>query len=44
MKIIMAMQSKAWMTNFMFKEFLYFFKRLVPGGHSLTNKHFLILD
>jgi len=40
----MAMQSKAWMTNFVFKEFLYFFKRLVPGGLSLTNKHFFILD
>jgi NADH:ubiquinone oxidoreductase subunit E len=30
----MAMQNKAWMTSFMFKEFLSFFKRFVLGGIS----------
>jgi hypothetical protein len=40
----MAMQSKAWMTNFLFKEFLSFFKRSIPGGISLINQHLLILD
>jgi hypothetical protein len=40
----MVMQFKAWMTNFMFKELLSFFKRLIPCGLSLTNKHLLILD
>jgi hypothetical protein len=28
----MAMQRKAWMTSFLFKEFLSFFKRLVLDG------------
>ncbi len=37
------MQSKAWMTNFVFKELLSFFKRLVPSGISLINKHLFIL-
>jgi len=40
----MAMQSKAWMTTFLFKEFLYFFKRSISSGISLTNRHLLILD
>jgi hypothetical protein len=40
----MAMQSKAWMTTFLFKEFLFFFKRSIPSGITLTNRHFLILD
>jgi hypothetical protein len=40
----MVMQSKAWMTNFLFKEFLSFFKRSITCGISLTNKHLLILD
>jgi len=40
----MAMQSKAWMTTFLFKEFLSFFKRSILSGISLTNKHLFILD
>jgi len=40
----MAMQAKAWMTTFLFKVFLSFFKRLVLGGISQTNCHLLILD
>jgi hypothetical protein len=40
----MAIQSKAWMTTFLFKEFLFFFKRFIPSGISITNKHLLILD
>jgi hypothetical protein len=39
----MAMQSKAWMTNFVFKELMSFFKRLIPSGISLINKHLFIL-
>ncbi len=38
------MQSKAWMTNFLFKELLFFCKRSVPSGISLTNRHSFILD
>ncbi len=40
----MAMQSKAWMTTFLFKEFLSFFKNSILGGISISNKHLLILD
>jgi IS4 transposase len=40
----MAMQSKAWMTTFLFKEFLSFFKRSIPSGISITNRHLFILD
>jgi hypothetical protein len=40
----MVMQSKAWMTTFFFKEFVSFFKRFIPSGISLTNKHLFILD
>jgi hypothetical protein len=40
----MAMQKKAWMISFIFKEFLSFSKRFIPRGISLTNKHLLILD
>jgi hypothetical protein len=32
------------MTNFLLKEFLSFFKRLVQGVISLTNRNLLILD
>jgi hypothetical protein len=32
------------MTTFLFKEFLSFFKRSIPSGISLTNRHLLILD
>jgi hypothetical protein len=40
----MAMQSKAWMATFLFKEFLSFFKRSIPSGISITNRRPLILD
>jgi hypothetical protein len=40
----MAMHSKAWMTTFLFKKFLSFFKRFIPNGISITNRHLLILD
>jgi len=40
----MAMQLKAWMTTFLFKQFLFFFKRFIPSGISLTNKHLFILN
>jgi hypothetical protein len=40
----MAMQKKASMTSFLFKEFLSFSKRSIPGKISLTNRHLLILD
>jgi hypothetical protein len=32
------------MITFHFKESLVFFKRSIPSGISLTNKHLLILD
>jgi len=44
LRIYMAMQSKAWMTTFLFKEFLSFFKRFILSEISLTNKHLLIFD
>ncbi len=40
----MAMQSKAWMITFLFKEFLVSFKRSIPSVISITNRHMLILD
>jgi hypothetical protein len=40
----MAMQSKAWMTTFLYKEIFFFFKRYIPSGILITNKHLLILD
>jgi hypothetical protein len=40
----MGMQNKTWMTSFMFKEFLSFFKRFIQGGISQTNHDLLILD
>jgi hypothetical protein len=40
----MAMQSKAWMTTFLFKEFMYSFKRFISSGISTTNRHLFILD
>jgi hypothetical protein len=39
----MAMQSKAWMTTFLFKEFLSFFKSSILSGISISNKNLLIL-
>jgi len=44
LRTCMAMQSKASMTTFLFKEFLSFFKRSIPNGISLINKHLLIFD
>ncbi len=38
------MQKKVWMTTFLFKEFLSFFKKFILGGISQTNQHLLILD
>jgi hypothetical protein len=40
----MAMESKAWMTTFLFKEFLSFFKRSIPSGIPIINRRPLILD
>jgi hypothetical protein len=37
----MIMQKKAWMTCFLFKEFLFFFKWFIPNGMFLTNQHLL---
>jgi len=42
--ICMAVQTKAWMTSFLFKEFLSFFKRSILGGSSPSNHHLLILN
>jgi hypothetical protein len=42
-KTCMAMQTKAWMTSFLFKEFFSFFKDYVPSGISQTNRHLLII-
>ncbi len=39
LRACMAMQLKAWMTTFLFKEFLFFFKRSTPNGISITNRH-----
>jgi hypothetical protein len=40
----MAVYTKTWMTSFLFKEFMSFFKRLVLGGISPSNRHLLALD
>jgi hypothetical protein len=40
----MVVQTKAWMTSFLFKEFLSFFKRSILGGSSPSNHHLLILN
>jgi hypothetical protein len=42
--ICMVMQTKAWMTSFLFKFFLSFFKELVFGEIFQSNRHFLIID
>jgi hypothetical protein len=36
--------KKKRMITFLFKEFLFFFKKLVRGGMFFTNQHLLILD
>ncbi len=38
------MQSKVWMITFLFKEFLFFFKKSLLSEISLTNKHLIIFD
>ncbi len=43
LRICMVMQSKAWMTTSLFKEFLSFFKRSILSGISLTTRHLFIL-
>jgi hypothetical protein len=40
----MAMQSKAWMIAFLFKEFLFFFYRSILSGIFLTNKRMFVFD
>jgi len=40
----MAMQKRAWMIFFLFKESLIFFKKSIIGGVSCTNRHLLVLD
>jgi hypothetical protein len=40
----MAIKTKTWMTNFLFKEFLSFFKRSIINGISPSNHHLLILN
>jgi hypothetical protein len=40
----MAMQSKAWITSFMYKKFLLFFKRFILGGISQIKCHLSIMD
>jgi hypothetical protein len=41
-KTYMAMQSKAWMTTYLSKDF--FFQEVKVVGISLTNRHLFILD
>jgi len=38
------MQTKTWMTNFLFKKLFCFFKKLIPCGISLNNRHLLVLN
>jgi IS4 transposase len=40
----MVMQKRAWMTTFLFKEFLSFFNKLGANGMSFNNQHLLILN
>jgi hypothetical protein len=40
----MVMQSKSSMIALLFEEFFSFFKRSIPNGISLINKHLLIFD
>jgi hypothetical protein len=40
----MAIRTKAWMTSFLLKEFVSFFKRLVLGDIFPSNHHLLILN
>ncbi len=38
------MQTKAWMTSFLFKKNLSFFKELILGEIFQSNRHLLIID
>ncbi len=40
----MPMQKKPWMTSFLFKEIVFFFKKFVQGRISFTSRHLLFLD
>jgi hypothetical protein len=40
----MAMQTKAWMTSFLYKNFLSFFKKSILSEISQFNQHLLILN
>jgi hypothetical protein len=40
----MAMHNKTWMTTFLFKDFLSFFKNLIPSGISQFDTHLFILN
>jgi hypothetical protein len=40
----MVMQTKTWMTTFLFKEFLSFLKRTIPRGIFPSNQHLLVLN
>jgi hypothetical protein len=40
----MAMQTKAWMTSFIFKFFWSLFKESSLGEIFQSNRHFLIID
>jgi hypothetical protein len=40
----MEVQTKAWITSFLFKEFLSFFKRSILGGLFPINRHLLTLN
>jgi hypothetical protein len=43
-KTCMTIHRKAWMTYFLFKIILSFFKRSILGGIFIINKHLLMLD
>jgi len=40
----MAVQTKTWMTSFLFKEFLSIFKKSILGGIFPSNHHLLIIN
>jgi hypothetical protein len=44
LRTCMVVQTKAWMTSFLSKEFLSFFKKSVPSGISPSNCQLLALD
>jgi len=44
LRTCMVVHTKTWITSFLFKKFLSFFERLVPGGIFPNNYHLLALD